>query len=138
MIVVEESDVRKSQMNPQPQPHVATATSSTPLIPVESPPAYTPREGPCPSSSFVPPYHGPPPPPATQKRRPKSAAVRFFEALVLAFGAYVAIVFAVKLLMHAIRGPPHDVRWTCHVTLVCKCCSEVACLNLAPRNDGTS
>ncbi|KAF9647713.1 hypothetical protein BDM02DRAFT_3129549 [Thelephora ganbajun] len=108
MIVIQESDVRKSQ--PSPGPNVSVATSSTPLIPAESPPAYTPREDPGPSSSSVPPYHNPPPPPVTQKLRPKRAAHRFIHALLLALGAYAAIASVVKFLANVINGRLHDPR----------------------------
>ena len=107
MIIVEETDCRKARW-PNPEPNVAAATSSTPLIPAESPPAYTPREVPGPSSSSVPPYSNLPP--TTQKRRPKPAAARFLEALFVALGVYAATVFVVKSFMHMIDGPPHDVR----------------------------
>lgn len=111
MIVVEESQVRKSQ--PNHDPNVAAATSSTPLIPPsESPPAYTPREDPGPSSLSAPPYYNSHLPPVTQKRQPKRAVERFVGALLLAFAAYAAIVSVVKLISIVIDGPPHDVRWT--------------------------
>lgn len=115
MIVVEESDFRKSHW-PNPDPNAAVATSSTPLIPAESPPAYSPREDAGPSSSSAPPYSNPPPPPTPQKRQPKPAAIRFFEALVLAVGVYAAVAFVVRSLMHIIGGPPHDVRRTRHLS----------------------
>jgi len=141
MIVVEDSRVRKTQFDPQFDVAVDVATSSTPLIPTESPPAYTPRQGPRPSSSSAPPYHGLPPPPVTQKRQPKPAATRFFEALLLALAAYAAIVFVVKFLMHVIDGPPYDVRWThqsSHLSINFERCSEAAFPNLAPQNGWTS
>ena len=108
MIVVEEPHVRKTQFYAQFD--VPVATSSTPLIPTESPPAYTPRQDPGPSSSSAPPYHDPPPPPATQKQQPKPAATRFFEALLLALGTYAAIAFVVQMLMHMFERPWDDVR----------------------------
>ena len=111
MIVVEEPHVRKTQFNAQF--NVPVPTSSTPLIPTESPPAYTPRQDPGPSSSSAPPYHDPPPPPVTQKRRPKPTVTRFLEALLLALGTYAAIVFVVKMVLHMFDGPWDDVRWTC-------------------------
>ena len=111
MIIVEQSEVRKTQLHNDP--NVAVATSSTPLIPAESPPAYTPREGSGPSAL---PEYNPPPPPGTQKRRPRHVAKRFAEALFLAFGAYMAIASLVKFLAFMIDTSLHDVRWTRHLS----------------------
>jgi hypothetical protein len=134
MIVVEESDVRKSRNR---ESNGAVATPNTPLIPAESPPAYTLRDGPGPSSSSAHPSYTPQSPPVTQKRRPKPAATRFFEALLLALGACAAIVFVVKLLAHIIYGPPHDVRCTrrlSHSFSTSENCSEAVFPNIVPRN----
>jgi len=110
MIIVEESEVRKSQ--PNHDPNVVVATSNTPLIPTsESPPPYTPREDPGPSSSSAPPYCNPSLPPVTQKRRPIRAVERFLGALLLAFAAYVAIASVIKFLVTVIDRSLHDVRW---------------------------
>lgn len=108
MIIVEQSEVRKSQLNHDP--NVVVATSSTPLISSEGPPAYTPREGPGTSSSPAPPYYNPLSPPATQKRRPKSVAKRFVKALLLAFGAFVAIASVIRFFVFAMDPSLHDVR----------------------------
>ena len=109
MIVVEQSEVRKSQSNHDP--NVAVATSRTPLISSESPPAYTPREVPGPSSSSAPPYLNPQSPLTTQKRRQRSVAKRFFKALLLAIGVYVAIASVIKFFIFVMDPSPHDVRW---------------------------
>ena len=107
MIVVEQSEVRKSQQDHDPD--APAATSSTPLILSESPPAYTPREnrGPCSSSTR---HRDPPSSPATQKRRPKTVAKRFVKALLLAFGSYVAIISVIKFLLFVMDPSLHDVR----------------------------
>ena len=109
MIVVEQSEVQKSQLDHDPD--APAATSSTPLIPSESPPAYTPREnrGPCSSST---PYHDPPSSPATQKRRPKSVAKRFVKVLPIEFGSCVAIIYVREMLRH------------CRANLRMSACSE--------------
>jgi hypothetical protein len=112
MIIDQESHVRKTQLDPE---HDAPApTSRTPLIPAESPPAYTPREGPVASSSHIHPYHNPQPTPPTQKRPPNRAAQRFLSALAVAFALYVAIACFCRFLFFVIGGPPppHEVCWT--------------------------
>lgn len=139
MIIVEEPHVRKTQFNAQF--NFPVATSSTPLIPTESPPAYTPQQDPGLSSSYAPPYHDPPSLPVTQKRQPKPAATRFFEALLLALGICAATVFVVKVLTHTIDGPWDDVCRTCHslyLSVNFGRCSEATFPNLAPQDGWTS
>lgn len=105
MIINQESHARKTQLDPERDAPVVT--SSTPLIPAESPPAYTPREDPAPSSSSTLPLHNSPPPPITQKGAQDRAAQRFFNALLLAFGLYAGIAFVFKSLFFMMRGPRH-------------------------------
>lgn len=139
-MIVAESDIRKTQPNHH-DPSVTVASSRTPLIPAESPPAYTPREDAGPSSSSAPPYHGPPPPPATQKQRPKRTGKRFAKALLLAFCAYGIIAFTVHFIVVIIRGPMHDVRWNRHPShpyATFECCSEACFLDLVPQKGWTS
>lgn len=112
MIITEESQVRKSQLNHDP--NAVVATSSTPLIPSESPPAYTPRETFGPSPPSAPPNYNSPPPPVTQKQRPKRVVKRFAKALLLAFGTYAAIASVVRFLLFVIDVSLHDVRWMRH------------------------
>lgn len=112
MIVDQESLIRKTQLDLES--NVPVATSSTPLIPNENPPVYTPRDDSVPSSSSAPPYSNPSSGPATQKRAPTRAAQRFFKTLLLGFGLYAAIAFVFRFLFFVItRPPPHDVRMTC-------------------------
>lgn len=139
MIIVEQSEVRKSQSNHDP--NVAAATSSTPLIPSESPPAYTPREDSGPSSSSAPPYNDSPSLPATQKRRPKSVAKRFFNAFLLAFGIYAAIASVIKFFVFMMDPSLHDVRWayhSYHLLVTFDCLSDAIFSILAPQGDWTS
>lgn len=112
MIIVEESQDLKPQ--PNHDPNVAVATSRTPLIPPESPPAYTPRENPGPSSSSTLQYNHPPPPPVPPKRRPKHVAGRFAKALLIAFGSYVVMIAVVRFLIFAIDVLRHDVSLAYH------------------------
>jgi hypothetical protein len=105
MIIDQESHARKSQLDPERD--VPVVTASTPLLPTESPPAYTPREGAAPSSSSTLPLYNSSSPAVTPKRSQDLAAQRFFNALLLAFGLYAAIAVAFKSLFFMIRGPPH-------------------------------
>ncbi|KAF9777920.1 hypothetical protein BJ322DRAFT_1114681 [Thelephora terrestris] len=108
MIIDQESHARKSQLDPERD--VPVVTASTPLLPTESPPAYTPREGAAPSSSSTLPLYNSSSPAVTPKRSQDLAAQRFFNALLLAFGLYAAIAVAFKSLFFMIRGPPHPHR----------------------------
>ena len=108
MIIDPESHIRKTQLGTGQEP---VATASTPLVPNESPPAYTPREDFAASSSSAPPYHNPSSLPETQKRPPDRAAKRFFKALILALCLYAAIALTLKFLFFfTMSGPPHGVR----------------------------
>jgi len=125
MIIVQESDVRKTQ--PNHDLNVAVATSSTPLIPTGSPPPYTPREDPGPSSSSTLPYVNPLSPPVVQKRRPEPSTERFGKALLIALGIYFAIASVGRFLFFAFGPPPHGVglaRRPPRLFVTFECCSE--------------